>query len=289
MHTIVVIIPFYNEQAYIATCLDSFVAQSLQPTRLILVDDASTDSSPAIAQQYANQYDFIRYYRHESSPSRIPGAKPIIAFNKGLEHASSYDFIGKFDADVVLPENYFERIIAEFEQNPNLGMASGHLYIEHPFGNWVFESVADKAHIRGPIKCYRKACFDAIGGLIPALGWDSVDTLLAESKGYEVKTYSELQVKHLRPTSSGYKGKIYYKNRGASYYRLGYDLFISILSAIKLAIKKKSLIVLFYQLYGYLSAVVKRNRLVDNESAQAICRIRYRKMRAKFSLLKGLR
>lgn len=288
MSRIVVIIPFYNEQEYIAACLDSFVAQSVQPTKLILVDDSSTDSSPAIAQQYANKYDFISYYRHDSSPSRIPGAKHIMAFNKGLSQAPPFDFIGKFDADVVLPKNYFERIIAEFAINPNLGMASGLLYIQNSSKKWVFESVADTSHIRGPIKCYRKKCFEAIGGLIPALGWDSVDTLLAESKGYVVKTYSDLQVKHLRPTSSGYKGKTYYQNRGSSYYQLGYDPLISFLSALKLSLKKRSLVVLLYQLLGYVAALKKGNRLVNQESAQAICRIRYRKMRAKFSFLKGL-
>ena len=199
-----------------------------------------------------------------------------------------FDLIGKFDADVVLPSNYFEEAIKAFRNHPNLGMFSGHLYIRQQ-GRWVYEAVADKKHIRGPIKLYRKECFNAIDGLIPALGWDSIDTLLAEANGFELQIDATLNVKHLRPTNKDYTNLDYFKRRGASYHLLGYDLTISLLSTLKLAFKKKNLRILIALLQGYFKSRSNDQRLVNDTSAKAICRVRYRKMARKLNLLAALR
>ena len=167
-------------------------------------------------------------------------------------------------------------------------MFSGHLYIRQK-DRWVYEAVADKNHIRGPIKLYGKECFKAIDGLIPALGWDSIDTLLAEANGFELKTDATLKVKHLRPTSKDYTNLDYFKRRGASYHLLGYDLFISILSALKLALKKKSLRIFIALLKGYFKSRGNDQRLVSNTIAKEICRVRYRKMARKLNPLRRLR
>ena len=167
-------------------------------------------------------------------------------------------------------------------------MFSGHLYIRQQ-DRWVYEAVADKNHIRGPIKLYRKECFKAIDGLIPALGWDSIDTLLAEANGFELQTDADLNVKHLRPTNKDYTNLDYFKRRGASYHLLGYDLTISLLSALKLTFKKKSLRILIALLQGYFKSRDNDQRLVSDTSAKAICKVRYRKMARKLNPLAGLR
>ena len=50
------IIPVYNVEAYLADCLDSILAQTFESFEVILVDDGSTDGSPAIAQKYADAH-----------------------------------------------------------------------------------------------------------------------------------------------------------------------------------------------------------------------------------------
>jgi hypothetical protein len=285
---LVVIIPFYNEEKYLAKCLESFIYQTRTPDALILVDDSSTDKGADIAKTLAATHSFIQYQRKQSDPGRIPGAKHIHAFYHGIEAVKDFDIIGKFDADVVLPPNYFEEAIKAFRHYPNLGMFSGHLYIRQQ-NRWIYEAVADKNHIRGPIKLYRKECFKAINGLIPALGWDSVDTLLAEANGFELQTDENLKVKHLRPTSKDYTNLDYFKRRGASYHLLGYDITISLLSALKLAFKKKSLSIFIALLQGYFKSRGNDQRLVSDTSAKSICKVRYRKMIRKLNLLKGLR
>lgn len=285
---LVVIIPFYNEENYLAECINSFTIQTRRPDLLLLVDDSSTDKGADIAKTFAATHSFISYHRKRSDPGRIPGAKHIHAFYHGLEEIEDFDLIGKFDADVILPSNYFEEAIKAFRNHPNLGMFSGHLYIKKQ-DRWIYEAVADKNHIRGPIKLYRKECFKAIDGLIPALGWDSIDTLLAEANGFELQTDATLKVKHLRPTSKDYTNLDYFKRRGASYHLLGYDLIISFLSALKLAIKNKSLRIFIALLQGYFKSIGNDQRLVSDTNAKAICRVRYRKMARKLNLQAGLR
>lgn len=285
---LVVIIPFYNEEKYLAECINSFTVQTRKPDLLILVDDSSTDNGADIAKELAATHSFIQYHRKQSEPGRIPGAKHIHAFYHGLEEAEDFDLIGKFDADVVLPSDYFEVAIKAFHNYPKLGMFSGHLYIRQQ-DRWVYESVADKNHIRGPVKLYHKECFKAIDGLIPALGWDSIDTLLAEANGFELQTDATLKVKHLRPTNKDYTNRDYFKHRGTSYHLLGYDLTISLLSALKMAFKKKSLRIFIALLQGYFRSRSNHQRLVSDTNAKAICRVRYRKMARKLNLLAGLR
>ena len=55
-----IIVPMYNAEKYIDCCLDSIVKQATAETEVIVVDDGSTDASPAIADGYAEQYPFVK-------------------------------------------------------------------------------------------------------------------------------------------------------------------------------------------------------------------------------------
>ena len=58
--------------------------------------------------------------------------------------------------------------------------------------------------MRGPIKAYRAECFNDINALKSSIGWDTVDVLLAQKKGWLVYTDKDLIVKHLKPTGQKY-------------------------------------------------------------------------------------
>src|SRR5690606_41386847 len=132
-----IIIPAFNEEKHISLTLDSIVKQSFLPKKVVVVNDNSTDRTAAIVEAFTKQYNFISTVNTNSEPVHLPGSKVIQAFNRGLEIIdNNYDFIVKLDADLILPENYFEKISAIFAKNPRVGMAGGRAYIEKE-GNWI--------------------------------------------------------------------------------------------------------------------------------------------------------
>jgi glycosyltransferase involved in cell wall biosynthesis len=281
---IAIIIPFFNEAHFLAQCLDSFVKQSQRPDQLILVNDNSSDDSPVLAEAYTQKYDWIRLVHHESSEEHMPGEKVINAFWYGVRYLKpDYDLIGKFDADILLPKDYFSGLSPFFTKNQNLGLASGLLYIKKN-AQWQYESIADKTHVRGPIKLYSKGCFEAIGGPRAAIGWDTLDTLLAKYHGFETQTHSELIVKHLRPTGGAYTQKSRLM-QGHAMYTLGYGFWISLIASAKTAIRSKKLAALTDNLAGFFHAKkTKTPFLVTTEEARFIRKTRWRGILNKLGL-----
>ena len=107
--------------------------------------------------------------------------------------------------------------------------------------------------MRGAVKSYRKACFEAIGGLKEAMGWDTADELLCRYYGWKVLTDETLQVKHLRPTGAGYNNKAH-NLQGGVFYTLRYGFILTLLAAGKLAVKKRNFKLLISYLKGYWQA-----------------------------------
>ncbi|MHA7832644.1 MAG: glycosyltransferase family 2 protein [Flagellimonas sp.] len=251
-----IVVPAHNEASHLKGCLDSFVAQTYLPNELIVVDDNSSDDTFKIAKSYAQKYDWIKALQRKSIDEHIPGKKVVDTFNYGLKHTMEYDLIGKFDADIILPNNYFEVIVNKFQANWKLGMCSGLLFIKK--GNdWVYENIADKSHIRGPIKLYHKACFNKIGGLRPGVGWDTVDVLLAKYHDFDTVTLPELQVKHLRPTGYGYSSRSY-QTKGEALYKMRYGIILAKTAALKMAWQAKSPRLYFQAVLGYVKAFFRQ-------------------------------
>ena len=93
-----VIIPVYNMEKYLCKCLDSVICEDLDNYEIVIVNDGSTDSSPAICEDYAKRYPQLINYI--STPNGGLGA----ARNVGFEHSKG-DFIFFLDSDDYLCEN----------------------------------------------------------------------------------------------------------------------------------------------------------------------------------------
>ena len=278
-----IIIPAHNEEAYLAKTLESLVTQTLLPKRIVVVNDNSTDTTETIARKFEKTHDFISLLNIESGTDHLPGSKVINAFYKGFEQLhSDYDLICKFDADLIFPSNYLETIAVVFAQNPKIGIVSGILHIEQN-GQWFYENIADKNHVRGPIKCYRKACFESIGGLKQSIGWDTVDVLLAQYHNWKIQTDTNLIVKHLKPT-----GKTYHKAskylQGEAMYKMRYGFPITLIAAIKMGLKKRQPVLVADYLKGYFKAKkAKKTFLVSEQEGTYIRKLRWKNIRKKIT------
>ena len=276
-----IVIPAHNEEAFIALTLQSLLSQTLLPKKIVIVNDNSTDKTAEIVLDFAKENPFITLVDKTSEAIHLPGSKVIQAFHKGFETLDNgYDVIVKLDADLILPNNYFEQISSIFEKDPQVGMAGGFAYIEKN-GDWILENLTDKDHIRGAFKAYKKELFIQMGNLKPAMGWDTVDELLAKFYGWKVVTDSSLIVKHLKPTGANYNKTARFK-QGEAFYTLGYGLFITTIASAKLAIMKRRPFLFFDYIQGFWKAKkLNTPLLVNDEQAKFIREYRWKKMQEK--------
>ena len=80
----VLITPCRDEAAFARRALDSVTAQSVRPALWVIVDDGSSDATPAILAEYAARFDFIRIVRREDRGRRSVGPGVVDAFYAGL-------------------------------------------------------------------------------------------------------------------------------------------------------------------------------------------------------------
>lgn len=272
------IIPVHNEEAFLSKMLDSIVNQTLIPTQVIIVNDVSTDGTQTIIDTFSKKHPFISSIELTQNKAHEPGSKVIKAFYEGYKLVTSNpEFIGKFDGDIVLPPTYFESIFKLFRNEKKVGIAGGNLYIQKS-EKWVFENISSKKKVRGPIKIYRKACFEQIGGLKKSIGWDTVDELLAQYHGWEIKTDETLHVKHLKPTGATYTKASRFK-QGEAFKKMRYGFFLTLIASAKLALKKKSFPFFFNTIIGFYKA--ENNYIVSEAEGKFIRNLRWRDIKKK--------
>lgn len=278
-----VIIPARNEEKFIAKTLQAVVEQTYLPLELIVVDDHSTDRTAEIVNTFAAKYPFIKLIHSENNEDKHePGAKIIEAFYKGFKKLKpGWEVITKLDADVILPENYFEKIIHAFQIDPKIGIAGGLIFINKN-GEWVYEKISNKKHIRGAIKSYSKECFMQMGGIKKSIGWDTVDELLAHYYGYEIAVFSDLHVKLLKPTGNDYK-KIHGIKTGSGFYKMDYGWGISFIAALKAAWNAKNPNLFFSITKGYWASVLNNDsKIVTKKEGKFIRAYRWKNILNRF-------
>lgn len=279
-----IIIPAHNEEAFLADTLNSVLRQSLQPKKVVVVNDNSTDGTEAVIDEFLNLSPVFEKLNTTSSTIHLPGSKVINAFNKGLsvlDVEEDYDFVVKLDADIILPDNYFERIAYIFTGNPKVGIAGGFAYEKDSQGIWELNHPMNKNHVRGAFKAYSKACFKAIGGLKNAMGWDTVDELLAEYNDFEIFTDDGLRAKHLRPTGHSYNEKAKLL-QGKAMYTMRYGFWITFIASVKMAVNNKNWKTFINNFEGYYTARKERVPfLVSELQGKFIRELRWRNIKRK--------
>ncbi|AQX13849.1 glycosyl transferase family 2 [Elizabethkingia meningoseptica] len=280
-----IIIPTHNEEENVLLCLESLRKQTFQDFSCIVVNDGSTDNTKIIVEHFienvrlsgvkAANFDL----RNLPKSEHHPGAKVVRTFNKGLEGISldEFDVICKFDADIIFPENYLEEVNKIYENNSKAGMVSGLVYIQKS-GNWEFENLSSKNHVRGPVKSYSVQCFKDMNGLRPVLGWDNIDVMLAQMHGWEVITIKDIWVKHLRPTAYKYK-KQKAEKLGQYFYNIGLNFPLAFVSSAKSSLKNKSLSEFFITMKSFLKQ--KSERVLSPSEISYIRNLRWNQMLRK--------
>jgi glycosyltransferase involved in cell wall biosynthesis len=111
--TISVIVCAHNEEDFIAACLCSLLAQSRTPDEIVVIDNASTDRTAAIAES-------LPHVRVVDEPQ-----KGLVVARERGRLAASGDLLVFLDADCRAPLTWLERIERRFQRDPALIALSG--------------------------------------------------------------------------------------------------------------------------------------------------------------------
>ena len=217
---VLIVTPAKDEAAYIQTTIDSMVAQTVRPSRWIIVDDRSTDGMGEIADAAAAKHDWITVIHRQGDAVRRVGPGVVHAFYEGLDSVdrTEYDFVCKLDADLDIPPNYFADILAKFASEPRLGTLSGKCYVPvgesgersevdaGPHGALVLERTGDEFS-HGVAKMFRRECFDEIGGFVHEVMWDGIDCHRCRMLGWDARSDADenLRLVHLRLMGSSFR------------------------------------------------------------------------------------
>jgi poly-beta-1,6-N-acetyl-D-glucosamine synthase len=197
-----VITPVRDEEKYVEATIKSVTSQSILPQEWIVVDDGSSDKTGEILKRYAEQFPWIHVVRRPNRGARKSGGGVIEAFYEGYRAAKQddWEFIVKLDGDLTFSSDYFEKCLEHFESDPKLGIGGGDIY--HDCGSTTALEVNPKFHVRGATKIYRRACWEAIGGLLQAPGWDTIDEVKANMLGWKSYSFGDLHLIHHRFTGT---------------------------------------------------------------------------------------
>ena len=121
-----IIFPVFNEEAFIKQSLTSLLNQTHPAKQLVVVDDGSTDNSVSIIRSLADLHPNLTLIANDEPSTYAPGEKVVRAFMRGFNVLKlNWDVICKFDADIIFPDNYLEKINDAYISNDKLGMFGG--------------------------------------------------------------------------------------------------------------------------------------------------------------------
>ncbi len=239
-HRILIISPVRNEADHIGLVGAAMARQTLAPELWLVVDDGSTDDTLERLRRLQAEIPFMRVLSTPPGHTKDAGDRHAVAaapraFNwaLGTIDATPYTHIGKLDGDIELPDDYFERLLPQFDADPELGVAGGVL-VEQVGEQWETMHTAP-GHVRGALKLYRRPCFDAIGGLREHLGWDGVDETYARLRGYRTWSFDHIVARHHRVLGSA-DGILRARARGGqTHYVIGFSFPWILLKSLKQA------------------------------------------------------
>lgn len=273
----IIISPVRDEEEYVAATIDSIVNQSVTPIEYILVDDGSTDRTAEIIKEAAKKHPWIRYVGRENRGERQVGPGVIEAFYDGHESIQSmeYDYLCKMDGDLTLETRYFETLLTKFETDPRLGSASGKLFLDLGDGKLVEERIADES-VLGGVLCYRKQCFEDVGGFVRQVMWDGIAFHRCRMAGWRTRSFrdSELTIHDHRLMGSSQKSIYHGRLRwGWGQYFMGtHPLYILVVGAYR-ALERPYVIGGILIVLGYLKGWLTQTHRYDHpgfrESLQA--------------------
>ncbi len=283
----VIVTPVRDEEKFFQGTYESVMSQTVPPEEWVIVNDGSKDKTGQLIDGYCRTHGWIKAVHRENRGYRKAGAGVVEAFYDGFDvlGVRDFDFIVKLDGDLVFETDYFENCLRRFQTDPQLGIGGGMIF-HRENGQEVVEE-HPRFHVRGATKIYRKACWDAIGGIRKVTGWDTIDEVKANMLGWKTMSFPELKLIQLRKTgvANGTWGNSV-KN-GMANYITGYHPIYMLLKCMKRIFVKPYFIDSIGHFYGFLKGYLSGVPQVDDsEMIQYLRKQQIQKLMLRDSILK---
>jgi len=272
----VVITPARDEEDFAERTLRSMERQTRPPDLWVVVDDGSSDRTPAILEAWKERLPYLRVVRREKRQERSVGPGVIDTFYAGLETVDidGFTYLCKLDLDLDLPPRYFETMIERMERDERLGTCSGKAYYPGPDGDLISEGVGDEMSV-GAMKFYRTSCFQQIGGFVRQVMWDGIDCHRARMLGWRAQSWDEEQIRvvHLRPMVWSHIGIWTGRKRhGFGQHFMGTGLAYMSASAISRLGQRPVVVGAIANWWGFVQSMLRREKRLDDPEFRVFLR-----------------
>ncbi len=225
---VTIVIPCYNEEDNIGSCLQAIYDQTTSPSEVIVVDNNCTDNTVDIAKKFK----FVRVVRAKDQGISY-------ARNAGFREVKS-GIIGRIDADSILPNDWVEKVSNYYSKPQNINTAvTGPIFIcNRPFRK-IVKMFFTLQYYRIPRLLTGNYAFNGSNMALPAQMWQKLDnkpwlddiryhedsdlSLRASARGIKINFMNDNVVSIMQRTSLQQADLIQYLSRWyLTYKKYGY-------------------------------------------------------------------
>jgi len=269
IRTYAVVTPARDEADNLPRLAASLAAQTVLPQAWNIVDNGSSDGTVGVAHQLEAVHDWIHVLTVPGGSVADRGGPVVRALQAGIAALDpAPQVLVNVDADISMEPDYFERLLAKFDADPDLGIASGSAF-EQRRGAWEQRFVTGTT-VWGASRAYRWECLEELLPLEERVAWDGLDEFKANTRGWRTQAFEELHFRHHRREGerdgAAWRTRL---NQGRVTYYLGYRPWYLVLRALWHARREPSALAMPI---GYALSAVRRDERSGDEEARAYLR-----------------
>jgi len=234
-----------NAADHISTTIQSLLDQTTLPTKIIVVNDGSSDNTREILTKYALKYRLLQLVDLPDKGfdiRRVP-SNLNLALDSARESSDEYLMIS--GDDCVYPPSYVQSIIERMDEDHRIAVASG-----HPSQSGLR---TEERTPSGSGRMVRINFLKLVGFRFPIrAGWEAWLLYRAEQEGYRSQLFADLAYAHVRPRGTSH----HFTYWGAAMYTLGYHPLYALGRVARNLVRQASIKSALGLLVGYLIAVL---------------------------------